>query len=646
MKNMQTNSKITSLDECPFTPGMGTINASGVLKNLNGSKLSLTEIFLREAVQNSFDARLKTDENTSLIFKMRAFHFKTSQFENFKSLLNKENSKASYYSKNVEKHFSQNMLNIEVSDLNTSGLIGNYEPTEKIGNQNFTNFVYFTGNDKQKDETSGGSYGFGKAALFAYSKARMIAVYTRIHTTDYQSRFIVISSDERIKDSNSDRCWWGVKTQFSNKERGFYAAPVLGDEADRIAESIGMIPSEKEQTGTKILVLNAGPEDSKLPEDEYGNKKTIDDIFKEDLPKYIVHWYWNKILAKKNKIEFALEYGSNEIQIENPLKIFPYKIFVASYNNYVENKKKSIQPDSSKFKTIKFSKPQVTLGYFSFEKTPVLNPAYKNLIDVFKTSDPVVAYMRGIGHIVYYERIPLNNDSLETTCYGIFRTDTKSAPTGENPGAIDRYFREVENQTHDKWEHQKEKNGKYNYVKRVEEEISDIVKNTCGHFSEEQKTSDISIVIQRTLGEKLMPYLSSIGGAKSPLKAVNEAKESVKKSKVSATGEIKVTMEGGKKFVFQGFRANPKQDKKIRIKNVVPVIKTIDVFDGSFCDTSVLEFNSIEIKEKDFSRKFVKKAFELGTCIFEKTQDFFVKIECKKDCSFDVKIDWEEIDEL
>ena len=54
-------------DEVPFRRGMGTINASGASKTLNGSSLTDTEILLREAVQNSFDSRLKErkfDEKT------------------------------------------------------------------------------------------------------------------------------------------------------------------------------------------------------------------------------------------------------------------------------------------------------------------------------------------------------------------------------------------------------------------------------------------------------------------------------------------------------------------------------------------------------------------------------------------------------
>lgn len=644
--NMTKDGDSYILDECPFIPGMGTINASGVLRNLNGSKLSLTEIFLRESVQNSFDARLKTKGQEALRFQMRAFHFSEAEYRNLDTLLKGEDSPFSYYSMNVKKYLSPDMVNIEVEDLNTSGLIGGYEPTAKVGGQNFTNFVYFTGNDKKKETTAGGSYGFGKAALFAYSKARTIAVYTRIQEGNYfQSRFIVISSDERIKESNSDRCWWGEKTYFSKKDRGVYAAPIIGDDADDIAESIGFSKFDRKQTGTKILVLNAGPEDDQLPEDEYGNKKDIIAIFKDDLPKYIVHWYWNNILSVNNKIEFSLKYENEDIAIDNPDKVVPYKQFASAYRRYLANLRENKLSDTSNFKVIKCQKPQVTLGYFSYVTTPVMEARYKNLIDVFKTSEPVVAYMRGIGHIVYYDTVHINSDSIETTCYGVFKTDSKAAPSGVSAGAIDRYFRSVENQTHDKWEHQREKDGKYNYVKMVEDDIQDTVKNHCIHATEEQKSSDISVVIQRTLGEKLMPYLSPIGGAKNPLKDKGKEKDKVKKSQISSTGVTNYSIEKNKKYVSVEYKANLVEGKKIRINGVDLRIKTIDDTDEILEDSDVISFYQIIIKEKNGARIFVKKAFESGTCILEKNHNFFIKLECKKDCAFDIKINWEEINE-
>lgn len=644
MEFIMSNNK--KLDECPFTPGMGTINASGVIKNLNGSSLSVTEIFLRETVQNSYDARLSTNNPTTgkkeklpLDFSIRAYSFSKEQFSNLKFMLSNSENENSYFKENVEPNFDEKMVNIEVSDLNTSGLIGDFEPSAKTGNQNFTNFVYFTGNDKQKETGSGGSYGFGKAALFLYSQARTIAVYTRIKSVNgFSSRFIIISNDERIKDSNCDRCWWGVKTARKNKDDGSYAAPVLNEEADELAKSLGMKVFDSTQSGTRVLLLNAGPD--KLPMDQYNNPMSIEQIFHDLLPKYILHWYWNRINLKK--IFFSLVYENERIDIEDPTNRIPYKYFIKAYKKLLDNKNEN--QSSRGYTQVSFDKPKALLGEVQIVNTQVMNISedYKLLFDVFKTDAPVIAFMRGIGHIVYYERYPINESIMSQTCYGVFRVDRKSSIQGQEKGYIDQYFRAIENQTHDKWEH-REGTYPYNFLKKVIQKVTELVNNNCTFEIEEQKAQDISAVIQRTLGEKLLPYSSAIGGAKISLKesTYNEDRASIKKSTLSQTGNKTIELESGNKIISLEYKAKVRNMKKIHILSIKPGIKTIDPRDNSIIDTKTISFYRVQSFSKDGTTSiFVKDNFEI-----KQSQNIWVKLLCTKDCLFDIKINWEEVDE-
>lgn len=645
----------TSLDECPFKPGMGTINASGVIKNINGAKISVTETFLREAVQNSYDAvekeKVERDgklvlKRKPLIFKLRAFRYSISQIRNIKQILG-ENKPSSFFEKYVAKNISANELNIEVTDLNTSGLTGNPEPTEKIGSQNFANFVYFTGNDKQKDRTSGGSYGFGKAALYAYSKARTIAIYTRIRNDDgysCSSRFIVVCVDERILESNSDRCWWGRKTYYQDNSRGMYAAPILDEEADKYAQLFGFELFAQNQTGTKLMILSASPDE--LPEDNFHNLKTVEQIFKEDLPRYIVHWYWNKIASKS--IEFHLQYENEEIEIDNPQEVFPYNKFIQAYRTYLKAKKENkLILKTSTFTAVKHERPKVTLGYASLCNTFSATIPYSDLFEIFSTSEPVVAFMRGIGHIVYYEKFPRSTNNLEQTCYGIFKVSEKSAPAGEKDGYIDEYFRAIENQTHDRWEHQKEK-FRYNFLKTVTNTIKELVdRNTVANESDE-KSSDISILIQRTLGEKLMPYIANVGGASvpQPEPSIPEERISERKSLIRSTGRTEIQVTGGKKIVGVEYKVSARKEKSVVIKKVTPFIKTDD--NEKIENPSLISFYSIELLPvrgpKNQSKiMFMKLPNEkLSTELFSTTRNILINVVCKSDCVFDLDIDWEE----
>lgn len=637
------------LDECPFVPGPGTISAGGVLKNLFGSKLSVTEIFLREAVQNSYDARVSDPERPGkkkpLIFKIHAYRFSKEQLTSLKKLLG-FNNPSSFFYRNILPNISENMLNIEVTDLNTFGLIGKPQPTDTLGDQNFAHFVYFTGNDKKKDKASGGSFGFGKASLYAFSKARTIIVYSRISSQidsnrekKYQSRLIAIASDERIEDA-IDRCWWGKRVD-ATQTQGMYAAPIIGTEADEIAASLGMGIFDEDQTGTSILVLNA---DSDKPvKDEYDNIKTIDEIIQKDLPRFIVHWYWNKIATKN--IFFELKYENELIEIENPAEINPYKTFIKAYKKYQENKKDRKFSETKTFAKVMMERPKVDIGYISLSSSPIMNVKYKDLFPIFKSGEPVVAFMRGIGHIVYYDKFSFVTDNAENTCYGIFKTDTTAAPNGEEKGAVDREFRLMENQTHDKWEYQKGKHD-YNYLKAVTFKVDEMVKGLCIQQAEEQKATDISIIIQRTLGEKLMPYISSIGGASVPLQEDSIQRNTIRKSSITGTIETEISMDvDGTKIVGVKFKLNVLNGKKIVIKKIVPTIQSADSNEEPIINPSVVDFLSLTVKNKDGGiTTYNKKAFALKSPEFTKTQTIYINSRCRKDCAFNYEIEWEEVD--
>lgn len=641
---MQTDDNITALDECRFSSGMGTINASGVIKNIRGSKLSVSEIFLREAVQNSYDARLKDSSGKSKVvnFSMRAFHFTDVQFENLQNILDKEQNPSSFYRKYLKRNLTKSMLNIEVSDTNTTGLRGKTEPTDTIENQNFADFVYSTGS-KKLDDNTGGTFGFGKAALYAYSQARTIAVYTRISSEivhnrehNYQSRFIIISNDERITDTKSDRCWWGEKKERSIKDLGTYAAPVIGNNADKLAISLGMKKFNEDETGTKILVLNAGPDE--LPEDIYGNKISADEIFKDRMPYYIIHWYWNKILYKS--INFCLQYDNEKIEIDDPRMIYPYSEFCKAYAKYVNNKREKKFSKTKTFACVDSERPKVRLGFISISNTPVMRIKNRELFSVFSTDEPVVAYMRGIGHIVYYDRIKINTDHIEQTCYGIFRTDKNSSPDGEEKGAIDKYFTNIENQTHDRWEHRDEQ-FRRNYLKTVLRDVEELVRNNCSIQQEEQKSADISIMIQRTLGAKLMPYIANIGGAKAPVSndAQLERKTLPNRCSFLQTGKTDISIEKGVKVFSSEYRVKIFDGKKITVNSIVPRIKLLDSSE-EIIDEAQLKFLSCESVSRDGTKLIYKQdKFEIL-----KSQNLTIKIACYTDVSFEIKIDWEEVD--
>ncbi|UKI56487.1 MAG: hypothetical protein L6V90_04920 [Treponema succinifaciens] len=84
------------------------------------------------------------------------------------------------------------------------------------------------------------------------------------------------------------------------------------------------------------------------------------------------------------------------------------------------------------------------------------------------------------------------------------------------------------------------------------------------------------------------------------------------------------------------------KDKTVKISNIVPKIETLDAGDCFEDNGSYLKFSGTYKKDKDGTVSMtdarLPKIFKLPatTCYF--------KIKCQKDCSFDLKIDWEEVD--
>lgn len=630
-------------------PMMGYISASGVIRAINVSNLSIPEVLLREAVQNSFDAK---KENSNFInFEMRAYNFSDEQFSNFKNLFEEGTAlNPTFYKKYIASKIKKSMLNIEVADTNTVGLTGYPGVTNRNDNkQHFYKFVYVTGNDKGIDSNAGGSYGFGKAAFYSFSKVRTICIYSRIkseaHTAgkhNYQSRFIITTVDERITDTICDRCWWGKEAKYSDNPAS-YAAPLLDNQADEIAISIGMKKFGIDETGTKILILDAGIDDSKINFGNETNIKTIDDIFIYDFPRYIVHWYWPKIIT--NEIKFTLEYKGKNVPLDDPHDIYPYSEFVIAYEGGQRKYSDRKIQETYGFKRVTMLRPVAELGFVSVKKSKISvgrKCEYRDLFKDFDNPIPSVAFMRGIGHIVFYKHYKFVDSSvMQDTCFGVFKVNKTSCTENGSQGEIDRYFRDIEDQTHERWVHKKEKGP--NFLARVEHDVEEVIKTT---ITIEEKTenavANLSVIIQKTLGSKLMLTPTSYGGAKKPLKndAFGENSLSVKKSTFRPTGKriVSLDVKTGEKVINIEYKATIRVDKILVISQVIPFIKDAD---GNKIETSELVFQKFNIIKKDRSGEtyisYTKLPLKIATSGY-----YTLTILCKKDCAFTVDIVMEE----
>lgn len=153
------------------------------------------ESLVREAIQNSLDERLDKSKPLEMEFSIKKLNL--DEFPNFSEIYDhligckKFSDKAAEtytpmidYLDMVRQSPDKSMYYIQVSDYNANGMPFNennpYDPQSP-----FVAFVRSAGVSKKRSETSGGSFGFGKAAYFNFSPIRTIIVSTLTKDNKY-----------------------------------------------------------------------------------------------------------------------------------------------------------------------------------------------------------------------------------------------------------------------------------------------------------------------------------------------------------------------------------------------------------------------------------------------------------------------------
>ena len=150
---------------------------------------------------------------------------------------------------------------LAISDRGTHGLGGPTRAdtvTAPGAPLDFVDFLRNIGEPPDPTRATGGTYGFGKAALYLASKARTIVVYTRCKgDRGLESRFIASSIGGRyslpsgeFKGKYTGRHWWG-------RLLGGIAEPIIDDEADALAAQLGLPTFGRTETGTTIVIVDS-----------------------------------------------------------------------------------------------------------------------------------------------------------------------------------------------------------------------------------------------------------------------------------------------------------------------------------------------------------------------------------------------------
>ena len=416
----------------------GGITGDGLGNLLGAPKLEPLELLVREAVQNSWDARrddasevefgleyLTLTDDARRCLEQSIFHSHPPGLKEIPSI--------------------PELSALVVWDRGTRGLAGPTRASEGgLQVRDFVNFVYMIGETKEtrdhQNTVTGGTYGYGRSAFFRASGARTILLHSRtVVEGKLESRFIGIAWVEKYNapdgTRHTGRHWWGKVDED-------WVGPVTGDAADSIARRLGMRLPADDETGTTVMVLDpvtsSGDADS---EDADGEEEAEHSTAspREQVVSSLIWNCWPRMVA--GGLDLVVRWEGVDVPIPEPAEHPRLKPFVRAFDVLRGKRKES--PSSRPF-DIDLGRPSVHLGKLGMARVPFLQRRVgSDPSSPTSASSPLrhVALMRKTLLVLKYmepSRIP-PRDGEEYA--GVFVTD----------GEVEEVFARSEPPSHDDW---------------------------------------------------------------------------------------------------------------------------------------------------------------------------------------------------
>lgn len=427
----------------PFS-ATGSLASEGARNQLGRPDMDRLSVLIREAVQNSWDARLSDDhqirfevscwslstEQVSLLRDV-VFKYVPPRLNVLKSLLQSTSGSISIFDEEEDCDRIVKLQVLAISDRGTTGLGGPTRADIPTQDRDFVNFLRNVGQPRDKD-LGGGTYGYGKTAFYLNSLTDAICVYTHCSIDGkHESRFICAALGDQYSDQDflyTGRHWWGVA------DGSGFVEPVEGELADEIASGLGMPGFSLGERGTTVMIL--------LPDFE----KRSSEQAMNHIAAALLWNFWPKMVKNSSgwaPISFNLFLENQPLNLPSPEAFPPLHGFVQAMKIL---KTKDTHQDALSIKVpIRSLRPKQHLGFLSLVKFAARKPQKLNTGEMYPASiqGPIshVALMRQAELVVKYLEGPkLLLDGIEYA--GVFVTDPE----------VDSAFANSEPPTHDNWE--------------------------------------------------------------------------------------------------------------------------------------------------------------------------------------------------
>lgn len=491
----------------PFT-ATGGAAAEGILNQLGRPHIHPLEVLVREAVQNSWDAR-RDDEPTVAVEISR---YRLSQAQ--ATVLRQELLADPPPGLDLPAHIAGEPEILYFADYGTTGLGGltRGNRARELGESDFADFVFISGAPPDK-ALGGGSYGFGKASFFIASAANTVVIDTLCWFEGRLERRLIASAlGESFTGAggilHTGRHWWGRVEDGAPR-------PVLGEEAERLATALGL-PQRRSETelGTTIAIVapDSDPDDgvpTPVPMDFVGD---------------CLLWnFWPKMVGTDSDptMRFELREDGRTVSLAEPRRhprLAPFVEAMDALRTEQEDPSDPALTDPMTIdRTVRSLRPQQLLGRLVLRRVvsaaapPTAGDLEPHGASLTRNGLHHVALMRTGELVVRY--LPGREPATGRHGYaGVFRC---ALP-------VDQAFRASEPPTHDNWVFESVTDPRQrSFVKKALEQIREACKDAAGVATGvvPQATGDeVPLGAFADSMAELMPG-SSGPGARSPLLA-------------------------------------------------------------------------------------------------------------------------------
>lgn len=423
----------------PFSHA-GGIDGDGATRLLGRPPIEPLPLLIREAVQNSWDAR--ANKVNQVGFRVDLLNLSPQQ----RSILRSE-----VFAQVPERHESlRRWLDLQAGQrilwLSDRGTVGLRGPTranviDEKGERNFADLVRNLGRD-QSLVPGGGTYGYGKSSLFRTSQCKTVVFFTRIRTsTGHQYRLMIGSWIGRLVVSirgrsvpHTGRMWWGRRSPDGIVD------PILDEEARFLANALEAPSFGDNETGTSIGVLD--PDLSDFSETE-AIRWIISSLLWNCWPKLVD-------LGRGSEMTFKVVHDGRDVPIPSIEQLPPLSGYAKALKLAVDAGDSHLAP-MKLAATVRHGNYRVDLGRLAIVTIQKSNrPAALAAPTTESGEDHQHPIMNGASHHVALMRKPklvvkyLATDALpddQQEYCGVFLSDPEQ----------ERHFADAEPPSHDDW---------------------------------------------------------------------------------------------------------------------------------------------------------------------------------------------------